>query len=103
MLELRLRDGTRCAFPYSWLGTVTYDPSHGITLRFVGDVTYVVTVTGSNLNSPVKGNVTLYHHGLLRHRVLWLREMDAAELLAVPEGGTTIDAIIVERHDEIAP
>lgn len=101
MLELRLKNGNRCAFPYSWLGMASFDPSNGITLRFVGDVTYIVTVTGSRLNSPVNGSVTLFQHGLLRHRVLWLREMEKAEIAMATEESTTIDAIVIERLDEV--
>ena len=36
-LELRLANGNRQAFPYSWLGPMAYNPSAGLLLKFVGD------------------------------------------------------------------
>ena len=55
-LELRFADGNRVAYPYSWLGPMTYNPSAGMLLKFVGDLVYLVLLEGSNLNALVNGS-----------------------------------------------
>ena len=54
-LEVRLVNGNRQAFPYSWLGPATYNPSAGLLIKFVGDLVYLVLLEGSNLNALVNG------------------------------------------------
>ena len=67
-LEFRFANGNREAFPYSWLGPATYNPSAGLLLKFVGDLIYLVLLEGSNLNALVNGAVSLYDRGIQRHR-----------------------------------
>jgi hypothetical protein len=104
-VELRFRDGNSTFFPYSWMGNFQYNPSEGLLLKFTGDVVYLVLIRGSNLDKPLKeGSINLTHAGLQRHRVLWLREMNEAEVRQVGENGPTIDSIQVaefESHDAL--
>ena len=46
MLDLRFRDGSRRAFPYSYLSQAAFDPNDGITLMYASGA---VTITGRNL------------------------------------------------------
>jgi hypothetical protein len=93
-LEFRLRTGNRRAFPYSWLGPVIFDPSHGLLLRFVGDQTYLVLIRGWQLDGMVNGSTDLIERGILRHRVLWVREMSPAALTKVPKDQIAIQEIL---------
>src|ERR1700685_1991330 len=68
-LEFRFANGNREAFPYSWLGPATYNPSAGLLLKLVGDLVYLVLLEGSNLNALVNGCINLYDRGIQRHRV----------------------------------
>jgi hypothetical protein len=89
MLELRKKDGAIVALGYAWLERAEFDPSEGITLSF-GD--RQVKITGCHLNSEIRPNVRLFA-GILRHRVSWICEADAATLLAKPSGVVLIDDI----------
>ena len=62
-------------FPTAGWGRLTYNPSAGLLLKFVGDLVYLVLLEGSNLNALVNGAVSLYDRGIQRHRVTWVREM----------------------------
>lgn len=95
MIEFRLRTGNRKALPYSWLGPVDYDPSRGLLLRFVGDQVYLVLVRGWNLAAPVTGGTDLYERGVLRHRVLWVREMSPPALAKVPKDQVAVQDILI--------
>lgn len=103
-IEFRFRDGNREWFPYSCLGPWRFNPSAGLLLKFTNDVTTLVLIRGSNLDAMVGDRaINLTDHGLQRHRILWVREMDEGELRAVGEGGPTIDRIEVaevESHAE---
>ncbi len=104
-VELRFRDGNSMWFPYSWLGNWQYNPSHGLLLKFSGDLVYLVLIRGSNIDRPLnEGAINLTHAGLQRHRVLWVREMSADEIRQVGETGPTIDSIEVaefEKHSDL--
>lgn len=113
-LELRFRDGNREWYPYSLIGPCRYNPSVGILLKFTGDVVTLVLIRGSNLDALVNhGTINLTDRGLQRHRILWIREMDEAELRRSAGGAPTIDRIEVgefashealrEWLDKIAP
>lgn len=93
MLEFRQRNGNSRAFPYSWLGPVRYDPSHGLLLKFVGDMNYLVLIEGSNVNGLVKETINLYDRGIQRHRITWVREMERREMDGARPGDVTIDRI----------
>jgi len=98
-LELRFTNGNSEAFPYSWLGPVQFDPSHGLLLRFVGDLVHLVLIEGSNLNVlSGKGGASLYDRGILRHRVTWVREMTRMQIQRTVEGDATIERIRVHSH-----
>ena len=100
MLEVRFRNGNREWYPYGLLGPVRYNPSVGLLLRFTGDVVTLVLIRGSNLDSLVhQGAINLTDRGIQRHRVLWVREMDEAELRGAPRGEPTIDRIEVGEFD----
>jgi hypothetical protein len=100
MIEFRFRVGNTEAFPYSWLGPIRFNPSVGLLLRFTGDVVTLVLIRGSNLDAPVNtGAVNLIEHGIERHRVTWVSELDDAEIRQVGEGGPTIDRIEVAEFE----
>lgn len=99
-VEFRFRSGNSTWFPYSWMGTWHYNPSEGLLLKFTGDLVYLVLITGSNLDKPLKqGSINLTHAGLQRHRVLWIREMSKEEIRQVGENGPTIDNIQVAEFE----
>lgn len=91
-LEFRLANGNSRAFPYSWLGPMTYNPSAGLLLQFVGDFVHWVLIEGSNLNASVNGGASLFERGVLRHRITWVREMNRAEV-----GRARPEEVIVDR------
>jgi hypothetical protein len=104
-IELRFRDGNSTWFPYSWLGSLKYNPSDGLLMKFSGDLVYLVLVRGSNLDRPLAdSSINLTTAGLQRHRVLWLKEMTDEEIRNVGENGPTIDSIEVgefESHEAL--
>jgi hypothetical protein len=93
-LELRFSEGHSTWLPYRWLGLWQYNPSHGLLLKFAGDLTYLVLVRGSNLDQPLNdGGLTLTRGGLQRHRILYLRLMTPEEIRQVGNKGPTISSI----------
>jgi hypothetical protein len=97
-VEFRFRDGNSAWFPYGWLGPWRYNPSEGLLLKFSGDLVYLVLIRGSNLDKPLnEGAINLTTGGLQRHRVVWIREMNAEEIRKVGETGPTIDSIQIEE------
>ena len=101
-LEFRFANGNRQAFPYSWLGPATYNPSAGLLLKYVGDMVYLVLLEGSNLNALVNGAVNLYDRGIQRHRITWVREMTRQQAQQAADGEVTVERIRVlsYRPDE---
>ncbi|MGL6075194.1 MAG: hypothetical protein ACRC8S_13625 [Fimbriiglobus sp.] len=75
MLDFRFKTGQREAFAYALLERVSYDPSEGLLLRFLGTL---VKLTGRNLLQPSGKNVQLVE-ALLRHRVSWIAELDEVQ------------------------
>ena len=93
-VEFRFRNGNSSWFPYSLLGNWKYNPSDGLLLKFSGDLVYLILITGSNLTRPLIDSTTnLTTSGIQRHRIVWIREMTAEEILRVGESGPTIDRI----------
>lgn len=93
-IEFRLASGNSVWFPYNWLGTVKFDPSAGMLLKFSGDLVYLVLIQGSNLDRPVgESGIDLIRAGLQRHRVTWVREMCEEDIRQTGENGPTIDSI----------
>ena len=102
-VEFRFADGNTETLPYSHLAGWRFDPSVGLLLKFTADVVTLVLVRGSNLDAEVSpGGVNLLAGGLQRHRILWIREMDAAELKTVGDAGPTVDRIEVAEFDSHA-
>jgi len=102
-LEVRFKSGNSTWLPYNWFGSWKYDPSHGLLLKFSGDVVYLVLVTGSNLNRPLLDTATnLTTSGLQRKRIVWMREMADDEIRQVGESGPTIDSIKVLEFESNA-
>jgi hypothetical protein len=102
-VEFRLNNGNREWFPYSCLVSWRHNPSIGLLLKFTGDLVTLVLIRGSNLDALVNQTVNL-PHGFQRHRIVWVREMDKAEIHKVGKGGPTIDSIEIgefESHDEL--
>lgn len=96
-IEFRLANGNVVAFPYAWLGPVRFDPSRGLVLDFVGDRTWRVAIVGRNLDALQGGSVNLTDRGILRHRVVWVREMDPDEARGLPDGALVVERIDVRR------
>ncbi|MGL4465061.1 MAG: hypothetical protein ACRC1K_23145, partial [Planctomycetia bacterium] len=102
-VEFRLKNGNSVWFPYHWLGTVKFDPSTGLLLKFSGDLVYLVLVRGSNLDQRLKdGGIDLIRAGLQRHRVMWVREMSEDDVRETGETGPTIDGIEVAEFESHA-
>ncbi|QJW98416.1 hypothetical protein [Frigoriglobus tundricola] len=72
MLEFRLTGGNSVAVAYALLEQVLFDPSEGITLRFLG---VTVKLRGRNLSRSAAANTSVLE-GLHRHRVSWVAEVD---------------------------
>jgi hypothetical protein len=101
-VEFRFRDGNHDFFPYSWLGHWRYNPSAGILLKFTGDMVSLVLIRGSNLDAMVGGDaVNLTDRGFQRHRISWVREMEAEELRQAGENWPTIDGIEVAEFESV--
>jgi hypothetical protein len=97
-VEFRLNNGNREWFPYSCLVSWRFDPSTGLLLKFTADVVSLVLIRGSNLDAFVNATVNL-PHGFQRHRIVWVREMDKAEIHKVGKGEPTIDRIEVGEFE----
>lgn len=89
MLELRKKDGNILAVGYSWIEQVEFDPSDAIAIH-AGD--RQIRIIGRNLNGELRANVRLFE-GLTRHRVPWIREASAAELLLHGESDIVVESI----------
>ena len=75
MVDLRLKNGRSEAFAYALLERVSYDPSEGLLLRFLGTV---VKLTGRNLTVPTAKGINLVE-ALHRQRVSWIAEVDEVQ------------------------
>lgn len=89
MLELRKKDGSILAYPYSWLEKARFDPSEGILLKFGVEK---IKIIGRNLNNEIRPNVRLFS-GIVSHRVPWIQEADRADAMAAGKGAVVIEAI----------
>jgi hypothetical protein len=89
MLELRKRDGGVTALGYGWLERIEFDPSAGITLKFVGQT---VKIVGRNLNAEVRTNVRLLD-GLVRQRISWIQESGGAAAMTAAKEATIVERI----------
>ncbi len=99
-VEFRFRDGNSDWYSYSLLSNWRHNPSVGLLLKFTSDVTTLVLIRGSNLDALVADKaINLTDRGFQRHRILWVREMDEAELRQMGDSGPTIDRIEVAEFD----
>jgi hypothetical protein len=100
-VEFRLRTGDSEWFAYSCLVSWRFNPSVGLLLKFTtGDGVSLVLVRGSNLDAPVgQAQVNLTDRGLQRHRIVFIREMDEAELRRAREGEPSIDGIDIAEFE----
>jgi hypothetical protein len=89
MLELRKKTGNIVAIGYAWLEGVEFDPSEGILLD-VGDRR--ILIRGRNLNAEIRPGVRLFE-GVTRHRVPWIREIDAVQAMGADESACVVDSI----------
>jgi hypothetical protein len=97
-LELRFANGNSDWLANSCLVSWRFNPSVGLMLKFTGDVVTLVLIRGSNLDALVNDSVDL-PHGIQRHRIMWVREMDKAETRQVGQAGPTIDKIEVAEFE----
>ncbi|QVL30793.1 hypothetical protein KIH39_18320 [Telmatocola sphagniphila] len=96
MLELRFKNGNTEALAYHLLHSMRFNPSYGVLLRFGGDITTMVMISGSNLDVVLKDmEVNLTDRGIQRQRITWVREMDEDELRKLKPSDPSIDAIAV--------
>jgi hypothetical protein len=89
MLALHKKDGHVLALSYSWVQRIEYEPQAGITL-YLPDMQ--VRVQGTGLNAEAKPTIRLLD-GVIRHKVPWIRECDAAEILRAGDGGVAVERI----------
>jgi hypothetical protein len=89
MLDVRLKDGTRCALAYGTLMKIFFSPSDQLKLAFASDI---VVIEGRRLT-------TLYDL-LLRHRARFVQEGTVAEEGLKPEDSAHIDHIHFEKPEE---
>ncbi len=89
MLELRLKTGNIGAIAYGWIEFAEFDPSVGITLDARGKK---FLIKGRNLNGESREGVRMFE-GIVRRRVLWIREADRTVSIEAHDGATVIESI----------
>ena len=89
MLDVRLKDGSRCALAYGTLMKVFFSPSDQLKLAFASGI---VVIEGRRL-------ITLYDL-LRRHRARYVQEGTVAEEGLKPEDAAHIDNIHFENPEE---
>ena len=89
MLDLRKRNGNRLAIAYSWVSQIAFDPSTGMVIVAADRQ---IKITGQNLATQLRPQVSLYD-GLVRHRVVWIREADKTVAFAATSTACVVDSI----------
>ena len=89
MLDVRLKDGTRCALAYGTLMKIFFSPADQLKLAFASGI---VVIEGRRL-------ITLYDL-LRRHRARFVQEGTVAEEGLKPEDAAHIDSIHFENPEE---
>jgi hypothetical protein len=102
-VEFRLAGGNSEWFAYHCLVSWRHNPSVGLLLKFTGgDGVSLVLIHGSNLDAPVgQAQVNLTDRGLQRQRIVYIREMDEAELRQARGGGPSIDRIDIAEFETV--
>jgi hypothetical protein len=90
MIQLQKTDGTIRAIPYSYIESMEFAPSDGITLRANGSQT--IRIKGRNLNRSPVGQPRLFE-ALSLHRVLWVREVGRTANIPCGHEATVVEAI----------
>lgn len=89
MLDVRFRDGARCAFNYAYLVKVEFIPGDRLRLQFGSEE---VTVQGRRL-SPL-------YERLTEHRARFIQEGTETEEGLKPGDSAHIDAIELSKRNE---
>ncbi|MCA2968479.1 MAG: hypothetical protein INH43_08190 [Acidobacteriaceae bacterium] len=89
MLDVRFKDGTRCALAYGTLMKIFFSPADQLKLAFASGI---VVIEGRRL-------ITLYDL-LRRHRARYVQEGTLAEEGLKPEDSAHIDHIHFENPEE---
>jgi hypothetical protein len=89
MLDVRFKDGTRCALAYGTLMKIFFSPSDQLKLAFASSI---VVIEGRRLT-------TLYDL-LRRHRARFVQEGTITEEGLKPEDAAHIDSIHFENPEE---
>ena len=89
MLDVRLKDGTRCALAYGTLMKIFFSPADQLKLAFASGI---VVIEGHKL-------ITLYDL-LRRHRARFVQEGTVSEEGLKPEDAAHIDSIHFENPEE---
>ena len=89
MLDVRLRDGSRTAFPYGTLLKVDFSPADQLKLCFAANI---VVIEGRRL-------LPLYEL-LRRHKAKFVQEGTEAEDGLKPEAAAHIDSISIQKPEE---
>ena len=89
MLDVRLRDGSRYAFPYGTLLKVDFRPADQLKLAFAANI---VVIEGRRL-------LPLYEL-LRRHKAKYVQEGTEAEDGLKPEDAAHIDSIQIQKPEE---
>ena len=89
MLDVRLKDGSRCALPYGTLMKMDFNPADELKLSFAAST---VVIVGRRL-------LALYEL-LKRHRARFVQEGTVAEEGLKPEEAAHIDSIHLEKSEE---
>lgn len=87
MVELRKKDGSVLAIPYTMIEQLRYGASEGITIRVGGRE---IRIAGRQLNSDQRPGL---FNALARHRVVWISENDRAEVIAAEASTVAVELI----------
>jgi hypothetical protein len=88
-LQLRKKDGSIVAVPYSWIERAEFDPNSGITLSAQGKK---IRIRGRCLNAELRPSVTLFY-GICQARVPWILEAERAAVLQATKNAVVVEAI----------
>lgn len=89
MLEIRLKTGAIIALGYSWIESLSFDPTDGIA---IATPSQRIRLIGRNLNAELRPGIRLFE-GLTRHRVPWVQEADHAGIAQASVNATVIERV----------
>lgn len=88
-IELRRKTGSVLVIGYSWIETMVFDPTDGVTIK-IGN--RLVRLKGRNLGAELRPNVRLIT-ALAAHKVSWVQEMGINELVTISVDTPVVEAI----------